>query len=101
MSSDYEISAWSEIERVNRFLDGISLSPNEILHSEGQDKKSVVPNDESLALQYYDFLNAATIKAGHIEICNYNDIEHGAFLGAGATMIVNRGLWRSKAVAIK
>ncbi len=100
MSSDYEISAWSEIERVDRFLDAISLSPNEV-HSEVQDKKSVVPNDESLALQYYDFLNAVTIEAGHIETCNYNDIEHGAFLGAGATMIVNRGLWRSKAVAIK
>jgi hypothetical protein len=104
MSSDYEISAWSEIERVDRFLDATSLSADEISQNrqiEHPDKKPRAPNDEPLALQYYDLLNFITIEAGFAEICSYSDIEQGALLGVGTTMAVYRGVWRSKAVAVK
>lgn len=101
MSLDYEINAWSEIERADRFLDGRSISSaGDVSHHEVQAGK-LRPKDESLALQYYDLLNVATIEAGLIETCNYSEIEQGVFLGAGATMTVHRGIWRNRAVAVK
>jgi hypothetical protein len=100
MSLDYETSAWSEIERVNRFLDGLNSSEGARYTREGPLNQEPRASDDDLASRYYDLLSASALDAGRIETCDYDEVEQGAFLGVGATMSVHRGTWRNKAIAI-
>jgi hypothetical protein len=102
MSLSPETSTWSDIEKLDALLDGVDLS---VAVAKGktaqlyQDGGAQV--QEALAMQYYNFLTFMRTELGLIPTCPLEEVEQGEFLGAGATMTVYRGTWKSKAVAVK